>query len=93
MRRLVLALCVVLTALASFPSVMLLPRTLPLFQKNIRVAAGASIEELRKNYGWWMVDATMLNIEEQNNKTCFSWEYHYRSRRGTADPVSAITCN
>lgn len=88
--RLFLSL-LVLALLLSIPSIVRIPRVLPLLRSNVRAAAPEALEELRSK-GLWLVNTDLINVEWRDHAICFLWEHRYTSREGK-DPAEILpTC-
>ena len=80
-----------MSVLMSIPSLLLLPRTLPFKDPDVRRAAPKALEELRSE-GLWLINVEMQHVERKGEQVCFTWKHQYRRRGGFAEPEILTTC-
>jgi hypothetical protein len=89
--RHLLAALFTLSILLSIPSILKIPRMVPLASAEVRGAALQAVDMLRSQ-GIWVVNADLQRIHREEGGICFDWEHRYTARAWTGEPKILTTC-
>jgi hypothetical protein len=72
-------ICIILTIIFSIPSLIKVPMMMPFLDAEVRAKAPQAIEKLRKE-GIWVVNAELIKITKEQDKTCFHFSHEYKGK-------------